>query len=175
MIIWINGTYGVGKTEVAKRINELYNKKSKIIDPDQLWLESIKEDRTIIFGGGYPQNTEKFLRKLQAIINSEINNYDGLLIIPMTVSESLSYDILIKNKSVIKHFILTAEESIIMERIEKDSGRDKSFALNNLKNNVKFYKTIKDAIFIDTSNKTIDETALYILNSFIFQEIKGSN
>ena len=165
MIIFINGTYGVGKTQVANKINQLYGDKSKVLDPDQLWTDELKKNCTIIFGdGAYPQNNKKFLQILKNRLDKEIKEYKGILIIPMTVAEDLSYNTLISPyNNTIKHFILTARDEIVIERIHKDKLRDQSFAICNMEINNKYIKNIENATFIDTSDMSIEEVAKYII------------
>lgn len=165
MILWLNGTYGVGKSETANKITGLYVGNSKVLDPDQLWLEEIKRDVTIVFGDGtYPQNNKKFLQILKRRLDKEIKEYKGILIVPMTVTEDLSYNTLIvPYNNIIKHFILTANDECVKSRINKNKSRDQSLAIGNMKANNKYLKNIENATFIDTSDMNIEEVAKYIL------------
>ena len=165
MIVFINGTYGVGKTQVANKINQLYNDKAKVLEPDQLWIEEIKKDFTVALGGGaYPQNNKKFLQILKNRIDKEIKECKGILIIPMTITEDLSYNNIIKPyKNNVKHFILTADEKVLRQRILEDKLMDKSLAVNNIENNKRYLAKISNAIFIDTSNMSIDEVAKSVI------------
>lgn len=166
MIIWINGTYGVGKTTVANKVNKICSSNSKVIEPDKLWLSSLAENPMIVFGdGAYPQVNKKFLDYLNSKINKIISNYEGLLIIPMTLTERLSYNKLIEpNKDNIKQFILQANEDVLYKRIYSDNGRDTSLATTTMHTNIDFLNKISDAIHIDTSNMTSDEVANCIIS-----------
>lgn len=170
MILWLNGTYGVGKTSVAYALTKLYSGNSKVIDPDILWLNTIKKDNSIIFGdGAYPQNNIKFLNTLNKVIKENIDNYTGLLIIPMSITEDLSYNKVIKNhKNNIIHIVLLADEDIVKKRITKDKNRDQSFSIISLKENNNFLKNrTSDTIYVDTSNMSIKEVAVYINNNIL--------
>lgn len=171
MILWINGTYGVGKTSVANEIRNLYKYNSKVLEPDEIWMSSLKSNPKIIFGDGTsPQNNKNFIKILYSTIEKELLNYDGLLIVPMTITDSIGYDSLIErlgNKYRLKHVILESKKEIIVKRINKDKERDKSFALTYLDINIKFLENIDEAIHIDTSNLTPKEVAKIIINKVI--------
>ena len=44
MIIWINGTYGIGKSSVAERLKEMLKDKSEIIEADLYFEIFCKEN-----------------------------------------------------------------------------------------------------------------------------------
>ncbi len=163
MIIWINGTYGVGKTTVANTVDKIYSGNSKVLEPDKLWFSFLSSG--FRGGGTYPQANKNFIDFFKVQINEIVSNYEGLIIIPMTLTEQLSYNTLIKtNQNKIKQFILEANENIIRERINKDKNRDKNLATYSMKGNIDFLNKISDAIHIDTSNMTSDEVANYIIS-----------
>ena len=168
MIILINGTYGVGKTTIANEVNKIYKGLYKVLDPDELWYEALKNNRNIAFGGTYPQNNKKFLKILESKLKEELEKYEGIIIIPMTITEDLSYNLLVRpNKDIIKQFVLLADEDIIKQRIYEDNGRDNSLSINNIKRNNQFLNNISDATFIDTSNMSVDKIAENIVKDII--------
>lgn len=173
MILWLNGTYGVGKTETANKIAKLYAGNLKILDPDELWLDEIKKDWTIILEDGtYPQSNKKFLQILSNRLEKEIKEYEGILIVPMTVTENLSYNTLIvPHDKDIKHFILKANKECVKARINKNKSRDQSLAINNMEENNEYLNNIENATFIDTSSMNVEEVAKHILEELNF----GSN
>lgn len=162
MIIWINGTYGIGKSSVAERLKEMLKDKSEIIEAD-LYFEIFCKEKFIKVGGGcYPQNNKFFINDLRKIIEDKEKN-NNIVIVPMTVAMEESKVGLIKyfsKKSMLKHFILTADKSIIKDRINNDYGRVKETGLNWMDNNIDFLNSnFEDAYFINTNNKTIEEIA----------------
>ncbi len=165
MIIWINGTYGVGKTTVANEIAKIYTGRSKVLDPDNLWLSSLKKDPMIAFGDGtYPQSNKNFITILSDKIHTITSNYDGLIIIPMAITEKTSYDTFINtNQADIKHFILEANTDILNKRICNNIGRDINLATSSMEKNIAFLNSITNAIHIETSNLLPDEVANYII------------
>lgn len=70
------------------------------------------------------------------------------------------FDPLIGQNIPILHFILTANRDDIVSRIKGDSERDQMTALNTLDDSIGFLKeNFRDAIWIDTENKSADSTA----------------
>lgn len=166
MILWINGNYGVGKSSVANLVNEKYPGHSKVLDPDELWLEALKENK-ITIGGFYPQNNKDFVKLLKEKINKEMDKYDGVLIIPMTITEEYSYNKLIQQfyYGNIKHIVLKAEKEVLKKRINQDEGRDTQLAISNIDRNDIFFKNKKIDMLIDTTYKSIEEVADEVINA----------
>ena len=87
MIIWIDGTYGIGKTQVALKVYEkLRDNKIELLNSDQYYREIIKE--IAIFGGGtMPQNNKIFLKRFRKIIEEKISESSKIIIIDMAITE----------------------------------------------------------------------------------------
>ena len=85
MIIWLNGTYGVGKSSVARKIKEMLKIKSEIIESDLCFQIFCKERLTKVGGGCYPQNNIFFINDLRKIIEEKEKDND-IVIVPMTVA-----------------------------------------------------------------------------------------
>lgn len=167
MVIWLNGTFGIGKTTVACKINELLeNNKFEILEADEYYNEMIKENPMLLLGGAFPQNNKNFIERFKKIIKEKIENKNLIIVMAITENECKEnlYECLKDNNCDIFHFILTANEETIKTRIEKDNNRDKSFALTFLKPNIIFLNNnFEDAIRINTDNKNINEIAKEIL------------
>ena len=71
-------------------------------------------------------------------------------------------------KTTLKHFILTADKEIIKDRINNNYGREKETGVYWIDNNIDFLNSnFKDAYFINTNNKTIEEIASIICNEIV--------
>ena len=74
------------------------------------------------------------------------------------------FDLLRKEGKNIVHFILTAHEKILRERIKQDKERMKELALDELEANIQFLKdSYPDAIWIQTDNSYADDIAEEII------------
>lgn len=173
MIIWLNGTYGVGKSTVAKEIkSKISNQDLVIMDPDE-FLESISKDiieDLILHGGGcMPQNNKMFLERFKEALKMYMDS-NTICIVPMalTTKESIEilWDHISQNSSDIFQFILEAEEKTIINRVKADTERQqKDFAEFELSSNVKFLKKNFDDIErLDTNDKTVENIADLIIS-----------
>lgn len=171
MIIWINGTYGVGKTSTALKICEkLKNKKVELISSDYYYQKIIKE--IVELGGGVlPQNNKLFLSKFKEIVEQKIFNSPNIIIIDMAITQKECkeelFDYFNKEYKDFFHFILTAQFETVQDRISMDDDRANEYkddALYYLNENVMFLSNnFQSAIWIDTNNKNIDEIAIEII------------
>ena len=111
------------------------------------------------------QTSKVYLRYFRQKV--EIAVKEKNVIIPMTISTDICrrevYDYLIKNTDTI-HVILSADEKVIVDRINKDVGRSKNFSKDSIKNNILYLKNnFIGSIWIDTSSKSIDSVANEII------------
>lgn len=173
MIIWINGTYGVGKTTVAnKLIEKLENKGFELLNSDEYYHNMIKENNSYAFGGTLPQNNINFIKYFRKTIVERIKN-NKKLIVDMAVTENCCkeelYDYL-KNQNInILHFILISNEEKLKENIKKDINRDYNLAINFFKINSEFLNknfSNSNSIIINTNEKDVNEIVQQILKEF---------
>lgn len=175
MIIWINGTYGIGKTAVAQRLKEIFVDKSiEILESDIYYQEMIKEmveeaqktNSFPFFGGTLPQNNSALIGKFREAIQEKLTE-DKVIIVDMALTREECkkglYEYFKNENAKMLHIILIASEEIIKSRIRRDDSRDKQCALENLEYNISFLKqNYPDAIRINTDNKSIDDVAYEI-------------
>lgn len=178
MIIWIDGTYGVGKTAVAMKIKErLSRDRVELLESDYYVNDSLKrvvEEAKANncfpnIGGTLPQNNMRFLREFRELIEEKSKSDDKNLIVDMALTmreckEEL-YDRLKGNGKEIVHIILTADENTIKSRIENDGKRMKETALEWLKQNIAFLnQNFPDAVRIETDNCDVDDVATEVIS-----------
>ena len=163
MIIWINGSFGVGKTSTAELLkNEL--DKSVIYDPEEI--------------GGFLSNMFNYEKddfqdyELWRTLNSDILKYmcsiHEIIIVPMTITNRNYYDEIV-NKLIadgikVNHIILNASRENIIKRL--DSRKDSTeWAYNQVDRCIKAFEENKfNAKIIDTDNMTIEEVAKIIID-----------
>lgn len=165
MIIWINGSFGVGKTETAVLLNKKIAH-SYIYDPenigyfiqDNIPLEIRKDDF----------QDYKIWRELNySYIKFLCENYDGTLIIPMTIVNHEYYnDIigLLKGQDInIATFTLMASKKTIINRLSNRGDDSNSWAANQIDrclyeltaNNFDIYVNTEDVSIEDVANKIL--------------------
>lgn len=170
MIIWVDGTYGVGKTAVAKKLKEKLGSKAELLESDFYSNETLKKiieeaeaSHTMPhIGGTSPQNNIRFLREFKELIEEKSKDTSKRWIVDMALTrmeckENL-FDCLQRDRTDMVHLILTADEETIKERIKKDENRMKELALDYLEHNISFLKdNYPDAVRIKTDNRDIDD------------------
>lgn len=173
MVIWIDGTYGIGKTAVSMKIKEQFpDCEMEILESDIYAEETLKEvieeakkhNCMPDIGGTLPQNNIRFLTKFKDIIEERAKDENKKLLVDMSLTMKVCkenlFEVLVNKGIKIIHIILEADEETIAERIKKDGQREKMVALNELKSNLKFLDAnYADAIRISTDNKSIEDIA----------------
>ena len=168
MIIWIDGTYGVGKTTISQKLmSQLTEKNFEILNADYYFQNMLKSN-PLIGGGTTPQNNIPFINFFRDLIEQKIAENQLNLIIDMSLTQreckEMLFDILIKKYTDIKHFILIANFKTIQLRIQNSIRQDKKLALYYLESNNNFLtENFKDSIRIDTE-KNINEIVNEIIN-----------
>ena len=181
MIIWVDGTYGVGKTTIATMLKEKMGDEVELLLSDYYYNATIKKimaeaevnHRFPCIGGTLPQNNMRFLREFKQLI--EEKSAEKTLIIDMALTKTECkvnlYDSLEKEGKIIKHFILTADEKTIKSRIANDTDRMKDLSLDWLKDNLSFLdKNFPTAIRIKTDYCNKDDIVEEMLKEIATKE-----
>lgn len=185
MIIWINGTYCVGKTDVSGRLKERLS-----VDDAEL-LELDNYSNSIM---------DKIFKKPKESIDNSYSDIDGaslfdiqfyeefrkmieekehkMLIIDTAITDkackNIVLDYLSKKYNDLLHVILVADEDTIKSRIQNDDKRkqdSKLLALANLKSNLSFMeKNFKDAVWIKTDDRDIESIVDEIIKLVKFRK-----
>lgn len=161
MIIWLNGAFGAGKTETA---NELHRRipKSFVYDPEILgqttrWVfpNEIKkadfQDYEVWREGNY-----SFLKYLN-------REYDGVLIVPMTIVNPQYFDELIgklRNDGItVNHFVLSASKETIDHRLLNRGEEINSWASQQIDRCLQGLTNERFQPHINTEQLSISEVA----------------
>ena len=166
MIVWIDGTFGVGKTSVAEALKEKLPLQDVIhLDADRSYQAGNRK----YFGGGFfAQNNERFLSDFKSQIEESVKENE-IVIVTMALTMDECRDYLFRQlqstTSKLIHVILFADEQTVLSRIENDvPTRDKDYAKRNMKKNTEYLsKNFSEAIRLDTDGKSINEVADAIL------------
>lgn len=155
MIVWIDGTFGVGKSTVAEELARLlFLSNIVILDSDEYYLSGLKNFQ-YMGGGTSPQNNMNFLSDFKIVIETEASKPDTTVIVVMALSmdecrEHLFLPLAMKYHDLI-HVILTADKNTILSRIYTDDQREQSFATQHLDRNLDYLKeNYSQADWIDT-------------------------
>ncbi|WP_250227432.1 AAA family ATPase [Anaeropeptidivorans aminofermentans] len=174
MILWINGAFGSGKTTVAEELNKRI-KNSYLYDPENAGYflrqnvpDKIKKEDNFQHIPLWREFNFKMLEYIE-------KNYDGTVIVPMTIYRKVYYDEIIgrlRNSGVdIKHFILWAKRDTIIKRLAERGDSENGWAARRIDVCLKaFNENIKE-IMINTENITIEEISEFIIKSSSLKNI----
>lgn len=168
LVVLLDGTYGVGKTTISLKVNEILTGKFKLIDSDNEYRSMIKKNPLLALGGALPQNNMNFITQLRKTIIE--NAKDNNLIVTMSLSQPECLEYLYRPLASLEdikvlHVILLANKEAIKKHINYDKNRDKTFALEWFESNEKFFEeNYLDAIKINIENKSINELAETVSN-----------
>lgn len=161
-IIWIDGTFGSGKTAVATAVKEKIDN-AHLIEFDSLQVKYKPNDMWDFLGLRYPE-AKKYLidglvKEMLERLQEGVYDY---LIIPIALINDYCNGKLITGFSDVEnyHFILTASRDVWYKRISEQENRDVDLALSYETQAKMYLEThYSEAIWIDTSNMTIDSVA----------------
>ena len=164
MIIWINGSFGVGKTSTAELLKkELDN--SIMYDPEEIggFLSNMFEHEKDDF-----QDYE-----LWRTLNSDILKYMcsiyEIVIVPMTITNKQYYDEIVNKLEVsgikLNHFILCASKENIINRLDS-RGNSTEWAYNQVDKCINAFESNEfKCKKINTDNMTVSDVVKTIVDS----------
>lgn len=176
MIIWLNGCFGVGKTETANRLQQK-TASSHIYDPEQVGYFLWDNFPAPLRRKGDFQDIEIWRDFNYRIIKYMAQNFAGHIIIPMTLVEPEYYHQIIgklQNDGIaVRHIILTAPKETIIERLMRRGEDQNSWAEQQIDRCMDAFAGRIDGERIDTSKRSIEEVADYILSKFLNSDLPG--
>jgi len=165
MIIWINGSFGSGKTTVATRLNEIIEE-SHIYDPEEagfylrsnLPKEMVESDF---------QDIALWRLVNYQVIAEAAKNYPGTLIVPMTLVNPQYFDEIVgrlRNENIeIYHFFLKASADTLKQRLTGRGEAENAWVFNQIDRCVNAVESNVFETYIDTENRTVDEISNLII------------
>lgn len=172
MIVWINGTHGVGKTTTSNLVQHLL--------PDSRIFDAEKVGETLMDISPSLTQTDNFQhwppwRPLVVETARRVLDYaGGTLVMPMTVLvEQYWREIstgLTHHGIPVRHFVLHADERVLRDRISHDTVLGPSaFRLNYLEEYAEAARTWlhQDAEVVDTTRLSAPQVARQIAGSVV--------
>ncbi len=164
MIIWINGAFGSGKTNVAYELNRRI-KNSYVYDPEEIGYfirDNIPKELKLNDFQDYPIWRDFNYQMLEYMSS----HYDGIIIVPMTITSEIYYNEIVERLRQscidIKHFTLMANEETLIKRLRKRGDSKNSWAAKQINRCI---NSLSNPIFkehIDTNKMTVYEVVDYI-------------
>ena len=166
MIIWINGSFGVGKTTTAKLLQRKL-RKAHIYDPEQVGYFLWDNFPSELACQGDFQDMEIWRLINYQVIKHLNDTYDGDIIIPMTLAKRQYYDEIIgqleQNGIPVRHFILIAPYDVIVERLKNRGEESGSWAEQQVERCLAAYRYDIPGIQVDTDRMEEETVVEYIM------------
>jgi len=154
MIIWINGAFGSGKTQVAYELHKRIDN-SFVFDPEEAGFY-ISSNMPYALSKDDFQDYPMW-RSFNANMLEEINKeFQGIIICPMTVTNSDYLYEITKNLNI-KHYSLIASAQTIEKRLRRRGEKKNAWAFKQIERCV---DALSDEAFndhIQTDNLSIDD------------------
>ncbi len=164
MIIWINGSFGVGKTTIAENLKDRITN-SKIYDPEKVGMFLYKT---------LPEKKDDFQdyelwRTINYEMLKELDKHNEVIIVPMTITNLQYYKDIVgrlqRGGIKVLHFILTADKEKIISRLNA-RGNSTEWAYRQVDRCVTaFQNNSFECQRIDTNNKSIVEICNYLIKT----------
>ncbi|MFD2043262.1 AAA family ATPase [Ornithinibacillus salinisoli] len=159
MIIWINGTFGSGKTTAAYELQRRL-RDSFVYDPERfgfVFMENVPKEIAESDFQDYPLWREANYQLLKQLADQ----YHGTIIVPMTLTNEAYFQEIVgrlRDSSIeVKHFTLMASQRTILKRLRKRLEGEKSWAYQQMKARLSQLRSTTFHTHIETDAKSIDE------------------
>ncbi|MDQ0232470.1 AAA family ATPase [Metabacillus malikii] len=167
MIIWINGTFGVGKSTVAYELQRRLPL-SFVYDPERFGsalMGNIPKELAKGDFQDYPLWREANYKTLKQVATE----YIGTIIVPMTITNDTYYNEIIgklqEDGIEVSHFTLTATPQTIEKRLRKRFEGKKSWAYQQADERINVLSDERFKEHIPTDTMTIDDIVNLIANT----------
>jgi hypothetical protein len=159
MIIWINGTFGSGKTTTAYELHKRVEN-SFVYDPERFGFVLMANVPKEISKGDF-QNYPLWREANYQLLKQISEEYKGTIIIPMTLTNGQYFNEIVgklRDDGIeIKHFTLSASKQTIEKRLRKRFEGKNSWAYGQMAGRLKELSNEMFQTHLETDNMSIDE------------------
>jgi hypothetical protein len=165
MIIFINGSFGVGKTVIAQRLETLVPN-ALLYDPEEVGMMLRNILQPIDWTGDFQDYP--MWRTLVVDVGKMIRQaYGRTLIMPMTIWKTKYFEEVLSGiKSLdtdVRHFCLTASVQVIRKRLLERGENEDAWVFDQIENCVSSFQSPLFEEHVDTTNKTPEQITSHIL------------
>lgn len=173
MIIWINGAFGSGKTQTAyelrRRLDGLY-----VYDPENVGY-FIRKNLPSALGNDDFQDYPMWRLFNFKMLDYIAENFDGDIIVPMTVTNRDYYDEIIGGlglKYDVKHVILCASRETLLRRLRSRFEGKRSWAARQIDRCVSAFESEIPGEKIITDKLSVKQT-VEVIGKLIGKELSA--
>jgi len=160
MIIWINGAFGAGKTQAAFELHRRIEN-SFVYDPENLGFFISKNIPSSIKNKGDFQDYEVWRGLNFSLINYIEKNYEGVIIIPMTIVNPKYFNEIVGSLRsqgvIVKHYALMASKETLLKRLKSRGDGANSWPAQQIDRCLKGLSNEDFQSFINTENMSITD------------------
>jgi hypothetical protein len=161
LIIWVNGPFGVGKTQTAFELHaRLPN--SVVLDPEELGFALHKVKPRVLQTGDF-QDLPLWREFTRKAIEDVARRFDGVIIVPMTlVVPEYFAEIMGPLRSAgleVRHFSLLAPRAVVLNRLRTRRDGVNSWGAQQLERCLNALEQPEFAEHINTDSKSISDVA----------------
>lgn len=161
MIIWLNGAFGVGKTQTAFELHDRISN-SFVFDPERIGFFLRRITPPQVYAGDF-QDYQIWREFTYRGLRDVAENFTGVVIVPMTVINPLYYDQTInalrKSGLQVHHFTLLASRSTILRRLRRRGEGNNSWAAHQLDRCLNALSDAKFKVHLNTEGKVVETVA----------------
>ena len=161
MIIWLNGPFGVGKTQTAFELHSRIPG-SFVFDPEQIGFFLRKVMPPAMRTGDF-QNHLVWREFTYQGLRYVAENFAGVIIVPMTVVNPLYYDQTVGALQTeglqVHYFTLLASRNTILGRLRRRGDGSNSWNVRQLDRCLKSLADQRFAVHLNTEGKAIEVVA----------------
>lgn len=159
MIIWLNGAFGSGKTTCAFELHRRLPN-SFVYDPENIGYFIFKNVPKTLLKSDF-QDYEQWRTFNYEMLTYIAEHYEGTIIVPMTITTIQYYEEIIQklidHGIPLKHYILYADKTTILKRLNKRLERGETWAKAQVDRCIHAFNTEITEEKIITDDKSVDE------------------
>ncbi len=171
MLLWINGAFGVGKTQTAFELQRRLPN-AHVADPELIGYgihRMLPASARADF-----QDRPQWRSAVVATLTDAVTAHDGVVLAPMTLVDTDYFDEIMsgleRNEVPVQHFSLTASPDALRRRLLARTGyrlgrlmgRDESWALGQIDRCVTALAADRFATHVDTEDRGLDDVVEFI-------------
>ncbi|MCI1858352.1 MAG: AAA family ATPase [Sporolactobacillus sp.] len=163
-IIWINGTFGSGKTTTAYELNKCLPD-SFVYDPEYFGYALMRNTPKILVKSNFQYDPE-WAPIVAGHLARIAQSYTGVLIVPMTLMNEALYDRIIgrllKNQIHVRHFTLMLRKETLLKRLHSRLEGRHSWAYSQAEDCLKELSKKKYQIHLQMDYYSVEEAVRII-------------
>lgn len=160
MLLWINGPFGVGKTQVSFELHRRL-RRSFVSDPEHLGFGLHRMLPPQVHGDF--QDIALWRTGVRDVLDILLNSFDGTIIVPMTVTSREYHAEILGQLSAlghqVHHFSLMASPEVLRRRLRSRGGGQRSFSARKLQHCVDVLRQPEFEQHVDTDGRSVPAVA----------------